>query len=208
MAERILDQSTWPRAAIFKLFRGYAQPHYAVTTRLDVTHLIARKDQVKPYHACLYAFGAGLHATPAMCQRIRGETVVEHDQVALSVTVPDDTGGFVYADLDWDRDFAAFCQTVTDQTQAALASGNLGANDGGARDDVAYLSCLPWMDFTALDNALPGPQDCIPRISWGKFMPKGDRHDMAVAIQVHHALVDGAHLGTFVQAAQQALETI
>ncbi len=84
--------------------------------------------------------------------------------------------------------------------------GALNANSG-QRDDVAYLSCLPWLDYTALDNALPGPDDCIPRVSWGRFhedSPAAGR--MAMTLQVHHALVDGLHAGGFFTAVQGALD--
>lgn len=206
MTRTPIDLATWPRAAVYGLFRGFDRPHYAITTRLDVTRVVARKAEAKPYHACLHALGAGLHAVPAMRQRFVGDAVFEHDAIAMSVTVPDGQGAFVYADLPWQADFARFSADVTARTQAALARADLGANDGAARTDVAYLSCLPWMDFTALDNALPGPEDCIPRLSWGRFVDHGGRHDMALAVQVHHALVDGAHVGAFVAAVQKALD--
>jgi chloramphenicol O-acetyltransferase type A len=209
MAERIIDRESWPRARVFELFRGYARPHYTLCTRIDVTHLMSRKDAgIRPYHGCLFALGAGLHAVPEMRQRFRREAVVEHDSIALSITVPDGAGGFVFADLDWQEDYRAFEKAAQAQIIDALARDTLGANDGAARDDVAYLSCLPWLDFTALDNALPGPEDCIPRLSWGKFVTSGQRIDMALAMQVHHALVDGAHLGAFVAAAQEALDRL
>ncbi len=82
---------------------------------------------------------------------------------------------------------------------------DLGANTG-QRFDLAYLSCLPWLDFTALDNALPGPDDCIPRFSWGKFVQNAEGSwSCAVAVQVHHALVDGLQVGQFFEAAQASL---
>ena len=74
--------------------------------------------------------------------------------------------------------------------------------------DVAYLSCLPWLDYTSLDNALPSANDCIPRVSWGKIVPKGDGFDMAMTLQVHHALVDGLQVGQFFEATQTAINTL
>ncbi|MEO0905448.1 MAG: CatA-like O-acetyltransferase, partial [Pseudomonadota bacterium] len=89
MTYQIVDLETWPRAAQFHFFRSYQQPHYATTSRLDVTRLMARKaDGLSPYRACLYAIGAGLHAVPELCMRFRGDIVVAHDMVTLSMTVP------------------------------------------------------------------------------------------------------------------------
>ena len=48
-----------------------------------------------------------------------------------------------------------------------------------------------------MTHPFDGPQDCIPRIAWGKIAADGERWAMPVAVQVHHALVDGRHIGQF-----------
>ena len=70
------------------------------------------------------------------------------------------------------------------------------------------MSCLPWLDFTALDHALPHADDCIPRISWGKIVSTGDGFDVAMNICVHHALVDGRQVASFYDAVQQAVNEV
>ena len=210
MAEREIDLQSWPRAETYRLFRSYLKPHYAITSRIDVTRLVAelKPAGVSPYRACLYAIGAGVHAVPELRMRFRGDSVVEHDAVELSMTVPRDDGTFAYAYVPFQADWPAFDRDALALMDAAAAAGGLAANTG-FRDDLAYLSCLPWLDFTALDNALPGPDDCIPRISWGRFVEDGNgRHSMAVAVEVHHALVDGMHLGQYFAAMQAALDGI
>ena len=206
MATHIVDLDSWPRAAQFRFFRSFEKPHYAVTSRLDVTRLMARKaDGLSPYRACLYAIGTGLHAVPELCMRFRGDQVVRHDTVALSMTVPTDAGSFSYAYVPYDPDFIAFDAQAKTLIGAAARGGDLAANTG-VRDDVAYLSCMPWLDYTAINNALPGPDDCIPRVSWGKFVDHGTRWDMAMTLEVHHALVDGAQVGAYFNAVQATLD--
>jgi len=208
MAEHEIDLDTWPRADQFRFFRGFGKPHYAVTSRLDCTHLMARKaGGVSPYRGCLYAIGAGLHAVPELLMRFRGDQVVRHDAVELSMSVPRADGSFNYAYVPFDAEFARFDTQAKSLIEAAAADPVLQANTG-FRDDVAYLSCLPWMDYTSLSNALPGAEDCIPRVGWGKIVDHGDRSDMAMTIEVHHALVDGAHVGAFFEAVQQALDGV
>ena len=75
-------------------------------------------------------------------------------------------------------------------------------------DDLAYLSCMPWLDYTSINNALPGPDDCIPRITWGKIVERDGRWEMAMTLEVHHALVDGAQVGAYFAAVQDALRAI
>ena len=64
---------------------------------------------------------------------------------------------------------------------------------------------MPWLDYTAINNALLGPQDCIPRVTWGRIVDHGGRFDMAMTLEVHHALVDGAQVGAYFAAVQDAL---
>lgn len=206
MTYEIVDLETWPRAAQFHFFRNYQQPHYATTSRLDVTQLMARKaDGLSPYRACLYAIGAGLHAVPELCMRFRGDIVVTHDMVILSMTVPTDAGSFGYAYVPFLDDFDCFDGQAKTLIDKVAKGGTLQANSG-ARDDLAYLSCMPWLDYTAINNALPGPDDCIPRVTWGKFVEKDGRWDMAMTLEVHHALVDGAQVGAYFAAVQGALD--
>jgi chloramphenicol O-acetyltransferase type A len=207
MAESIVDLVQWPRADQFRFFRTYERPHYAVTSRIDVTHLlgVTRAKGLSSYRACVYAIGAGIHAVPELCMRFRDEVVVQHDSVDLSMTVPLADGNFRYAYVPYQQDFAGFDRQAETIIRAVAAGGALNANTG-ARDDVAYLSCMPWLDYTAINNALPHADDCIPRVSWGKFVEQPAGHwTMAMTMEVHHALVDGRQVGRYFDAVQGAV---
>mgnify|MGYP000076639697 CR=1 FL=1 len=208
MAEREIDLATWPRAETFRYFRTFQRPHYAITSRIDVTRLVTelKPAGVSAYRACIYAIGAGIHAVPELRMRFRGDTVVEHDRVDLSMTVPLPDGSYAYGYVPFEPDLKVFDPLCENEIAAAAERGGLGANEG-FRDDVAYLSCLPWLDFTGLTHVMPGPDECIPRVSWGRFSEDGNgRHTVAMTVEVHHSLVDGRHLGLFFGAVQQAVD--
>jgi chloramphenicol O-acetyltransferase type A len=206
MAEHIVDLSNWPRADQFRFFRTYQRPHYAVTARIDVSAAMRRKSAgLSVYRACLWGIGAGIHGVPELCMRFRGDRVVRHDAVELSMSVPVPGGSFNYAYVPYLADFADFDSLAAARIAAAARGGALQAN-AGQRDDVAYLSCLPWLDYSAINNALPGPDDCIPRVSWGKIVENGGTWDMAMTLEVHHALVDGEQVAAYFAAVQQAMD--
>lgn len=208
MTHSIVDLKTWPRAAQFRFFRTYDKPHYAITSRLDVTHLMKRKsDGISPYRACLYAIGAGIHAVPELCMRFRGDSVVAHQMITLSMTVPTEAGSFGYAYVPFMANFDVFEEQAQRLIDKVAKGGVLQANSG-ERDDLAYLSCMPWLDYTSINNALPGPDDCIPRVTWGKFVKRDGRWEMAMTLEVHHALVDGAQVGAYFETVQGALADI
>lgn len=206
MSTKVIDLAAWPRAAQFKFFRTFDRPHYAITVRMDVSHLMAgRKAQgISPFRHTIWSIGKGLHAVPELRMRFQGETVTQYERLLLSPTIPLENGDFRYTYLAYQPKRSAFDAHVADKIAEVRAGVPLNANDGTI-EDVAYLSCLPWLDYSSLDNALPGPEDCIPRVSWGKIVPKGDGFDMAMTIQVHHALVDGLQVAQFFEAVQEAL---
>lgn len=209
MTGRPVNLATWPRAAQFRFFRRFERPHYTVTVRMDVSDLMAKRKEreLSPFRHAIWAIGAGLHAVPELCMRFRGESVTLYKRLLLSPTIPLDDGDFRYTYMAWNPTRDRFDTHAREKIEEVRAGVPLNANDGSI-EDVAYLSCLPWLDYTSLDNAMPGPDDCIPRVSWGKIVPKGDGHDMAMTIQVHHALVDGRHVGQFFEATQVALRDL
>lgn len=202
-----VDLATWPRAAQFEFFRTFDRPHYATTVRIDVTKLMTTKAKtgLSPFRHAIWAIGAGLHAVPELCMRFKDDRVTHYDRLLLSPTIPLENGDFRYTYMTWEPDTVAFDAHASQKMAQVRAGAPLGANDGTI-ENVAYLSCLPWLDYTALDNALPNANDCIPRVSWGKIVPKGDGFDMAMSIQVHHALVDGLQVARFFEATQDAIE--
>ena len=151
MARHIVDLTAWPRVDQFRFFRGFAKPHYAITARVDVTHLLmtAKPRSVSPFRACIWAVGAGIHAVPELRMRFRGDVVTEHHRIELSATVPLPDGNFNYCYLPWEPGFAEFDHVARPRIEAIRAGLPLSANDG-SRDDLAYLSCLPWLDYTSL----------------------------------------------------------
>lgn len=209
MTETLIDIDIWPRAAQFRWFRTYDRPHYATTSRLDVTHLVKRRkqDDVSFYRASLFAIGQGLHSVPELLMRFRGDDVVLHDKIDLSMPVPTPQGSFNYAYIPFNADFVTF-----DKQTARIIEETAGKDDlnpvGFGADAIAFLSCMPWLDYTGINNAMPSKNDCIPRVTWGKYVQEGDRWKMAMTLEVHHALVDGQQVGAYFNAVQSGLDQV
>ncbi len=207
MTGKKVDLAKWPRAAQFQFFREFDRPHYATTVRLRVTSMMAERKRtgLSPFRHTIWAIGKGLHAVPELCMRFKGDTVTQYRRLLLSPTIPLDNGDFRYTYLAWNPDRARFDGHAAEKISEVREGAPLNANDGTI-EDVAYLSCLPWLDYTSLDNALPSADDCIPRVSWGKIVKNGQGFDMAMTIQVHHALVDGLQVGQFFAATETAMK--
>ncbi|MEM6386165.1 MAG: CatA-like O-acetyltransferase [Pseudomonadota bacterium] len=201
-----VNLATWPRAAQFRMFRAFERPHYATTVRIPMTNLMASRKTtgLSPFRHTIWAVGQGLHAVPELCMRFEGDTVKQYKRLLLSPTIPLENGDFRYTYLAWNPDRRRFDAHAAEKIAEVREGAPLNANDGTI-EDVAYLSCLPWLDYSSLDNALPHADDCIPRVSWGKIVERSGKYDMAMTLQVHHALVDGRQVGAFFEATEAAL---
>lgn len=197
---KIIDPATWSRRSQYAFFRNLVEPHFSVTSNVDVTPVIKKikSKEISAFNACLYGIMVAANAVPEMRMRFRGDTVVEHETVHASTTMPIDDDNFAFCGIKFTPDWSEFDRRCHKELTRAKSQNELKEHIENA-DEWIFLSCLPWLRFTALSNPHNGLDDCIPRISWGKFFEQNSIWLMPVSIQVHHALVDGVHVGRFFQ---------
>lgn len=193
---KTIDLETWERKQVYRFFRGFERPHFSLCAEVDCERLLSelKPAGVRPFNAVLWCLLAAANAVPELRQRLRGEEVVEHERVHPSVTVATDEGGFAFCHLEFDPDWARFDARCREAFEAARETGAIA---DAAGDHWLYLSCLPWVAFSSMSNPVRDKDDCVPRITWGRFVRREGRWKVPVAVQVHHALVDGRHLGRF-----------
>jgi chloramphenicol O-acetyltransferase type A len=204
---KTIDLEKWPRASQFRFFRGVANPHFALTAMLDATRLMAvdRPAGVSVFNAALYAIMSAANAVPELRTRFDRDQVREYETVHASVTVPIEGERFAFCDIPYAPCWQTCDGNCRREVERAKRQDAL-RDDVAGQEDWIYLTCLPWLAFTAMTHPVDGPEDCIPRIGWGKIAPDGERWRMPVAVQVHHALVDGLHVGRFFQTLEARLE--
>lgn len=213
-APRRLDLTTWPRRKHFAFFRGFDNPFWNVTAEVDVTGLYAGASEPSGPSFTLAAFFLSLRAlndVEAMRMRIRadadGDQVVVLPRVNGGTTVlrDDETFGFAY--FDFDPRFSVFAAAAARRIEAAKTSRAF--LPGNQRDDLAYYSVLPWISFTSFQHARSlGTDDSVPRLVFGRHRSSEGRRMMPVSVEVHHALVDGLHVGRFFERFQAGLDDL
>ena len=203
-----LDLEAWPRRDAFDYFRGFDKPFFNVCTRLDVARLKqAVADQRVGSLALAYHFIALRLANTyePFRYRIEGQRVRVHPVVGGSTTVLREDGSFGFADFDHQPDFAAFATPAA----AAIAASRAGRAPFEPKpDDPAriHFTTLPWLHFTSFSHARNwGREDSVPKLAFGRIDVDGAQAWMPLSVEVHHALMDGLHVGQFVQAFEVAL---
>lgn len=205
---RYLDLEGWKRRDHFQLFSAMARPFFSVTVEVDATALRERCGGSDRPSFLLTALWALLHAAngiDALRLRIRGDQVWLHDRVALTSTVLRDDDTFAFGRFALTDSFAEFQARGRTELSRVKRPGPLELPQGD--DALIYHSTLPWFRFTAFTNAMDGGADSVPRIVFGRCSRSGERWLMPVAVEVHHALVDGLDVANFLQRFQQALDS-
>ena len=80
--------------------------------------------------------------------------------------------------------------------EAAKAGGSI--SDPAESIGYFFISCLPWLSYSALIQPVPMPADSNPRITWGKYETHGQDTILPVSLLAHHGLVDGKHIADFI----------
>lgn len=204
---KTIDLDTWPRKSMYDYFRSLPSPHFTLTADVDVTTLI---DTLKPqgisvFNAALFAIMRACNSIPEMRQRLRGDTVVEHDTIHPAPTVPIEGDRFAFCYFDYASDWKEFNRLCNEAIEIGKQQTEL-EDESSARDDLIFTTCLPWVAFTSMTHPVQGPDDSVPRVAWGKFHQRDGRWIMPVNLHVHHALADGLHTGKFYQVVQKTFD--
>jgi len=203
-----LDTSRWPRRDAFEFFRGFDKPYFNVCVRLDVAALkaaVAERGVVSFTLAYHYLALRLANEQEPFRYRIENGRVQIHDVVHGGATVlrADDSFGFAY--LDYDRDYARFAS----QGAAAMAQARSRHAAFEPRLDatnVIHTTTLPLIAFTSFSHARNwGREDSVPKLAFGRADRDGPHMWLPFSVEVHHALIDGLHVGRYVQAFEAAL---
>ena len=203
-----IDLESWPRRQLFDFYLPFDKPFFNVCTRLDITNLIdeltkrERAGIALTYH--YFALRAANEIEPFR-YRLRQGRVLVHDVIngATTLLLPNET--FTIVHFDYKESYGEFMEGAT------RAVEEMRAGDGAFRprhEDDARIHCttLPWIAFTSFSHARRRmPEDSIPKIAFGKFMKESERTFMPVSVEVHHSLVDGLHVGRYLEQMEEML---
>jgi chloramphenicol O-acetyltransferase type A len=195
---RTIDLKSWPRKQQFETFREAHFPHFNMCAEVDLSEARRAAEQrgIPVTAAIVYVIARTANDIPEFRYRIRRDEVVEHDIVHPSTTVMVNGGLFSFGLIDYDEDFSVFANHYVEMTARVKEEPTLA--DPPGRDDLLYLTAIPWVSFTSFSHpVLTIPVDSIPRFAWGRFRRVDSSLKMPLSVQGHHALMDGLHVGRY-----------
>jgi chloramphenicol O-acetyltransferase type A len=204
---KYIDLETWARRDLFEFFRGFDKPYFNISARVDVTKLLAFlrvRSGVSVSLAYHYFALRAANEIEPFRYRLRDGRVIVHDVVHGGTTVLLANESFTFAYFNYQDDFDKFA-TEAGRAVKQAQTGN-DPFKPTSRDDTIYFTALPWVSFTSFSHARNwGREDSVPRIAFGKFIRENDRTLLPISVEVHHALMDGLHVGRFLTRMEEAL---
>ncbi len=194
-----LDIESWNRKEHFKFFSKFDEPLYHLNMDVDCTEghdkVIARKGSLFTWY--LYNAMKASNTVKEFRYRIEDGEVVVYDIIHASPTISRVDGTFGFAQVDYYEDFGVFQERLNDEIERVKATTGLFTSP--ERIDVIHYSALPWFSFTGLTHPRNyNDGDSIPKISFGKIFKRDNRMMLPLSLLVHHGLIDGYHVGQYV----------
>ncbi|MBL3657182.1 chloramphenicol acetyltransferase [Fulvivirga sediminis] len=203
----LVNLEHWNRKEHFQFFSQFEEPFYGINVQMDCTYAYnkAKKQGVSFFLYYLYQTLKAVNETENFRYRIIGDQVFEYDKVHASPTIMRDDNTFGFGYIEYHEATDIFYAKASKEIERVKNSNRLEA---AAREDVIHFSALPWINFTSVSHArsFSFPDSC-PKISVGKMTEKSGIRSMPVSVHVHHGLVDGYHVGLFMDRLQDLLHS-
>jgi len=202
-----IDFETWKRKDYCQIYRNAVQPQYCVSFELDVTNF---KKHIKENNwsftmAFIFAVTKCANEIEEFRYRFFDGEVVLYESIDTSFTYLDkETELFkvVYVPMQDTIEKFVELATVTAENQKESFTGPV-------ENDVYQFSALPWITFTHISHTDFGNREkAQPIFDWGKYQEREGKLMMPFAVQVHHAFVDGIHIGKLADKLQRYLDEV
>ncbi len=206
--KHFINLSTWKRREHFEVFKNFDEPLFGITVRVECMAAYTKAKELN-YPFSLYYLYLSMKAANEIEEfryRIEDDKVICYDSVGAGPTVfrEDETYGCGY--MPYNQNIEVFMMQAKAETERVKAERGLKFPYTG--EDIIHYSTLPWADFTSVNHARKlAAYPSIPKITFGKITKDGEKMWLPVDIHVNHALMDGFHVGKFVERFQELLKT-
>ena len=207
--KKLIDLDNWNRKEHFLFFSKFDEPFFGVTVKVDCT-IAYQKAKEKGVSFFLYYLYRALKAANEVENfryRIIENQPYDYATTNASPTINRPNGTFGFAYINYFENENKFYEYALQEIENVKKTSSLMPSISG--ENVIHFSAIPWIDFTSISHArnFSHPDSC-PKISFGKMTENNGQKEMSVSIHVHHALMDGYHVGLFVEKFQHLLSEV
>jgi len=202
-----LDLDSWNRKEHFEFFSKMEEPFYGITSTIDCTKAYqkAKELQVPFFTYYLHKTLVAVNTIENFRYRIINEEIYIYNRIDASATIMREDKTFGFSLIEFNADIQKFAQITKKEMNRIQTTTGLFTREF-TETNLIHFSAIPWINFTSLSHArsFTFPDSC-PKISFGKLMDENGKKSLAISVFVHHGLVDGYHVGLFLEELQKQI---
>ncbi|MBY0485584.1 MAG: chloramphenicol acetyltransferase [Flavobacteriaceae bacterium] len=203
-----LNLETWNRKEHFLFFKQMEEPFFGITVTIDCTNAYAKSKElgVSFFTYYLHKTLVAVNKIEPFRYRILENEIYIFDRIDASATILRDDKTFGFSQIEFAEDILQFAENT--KNEIARIQTTTGLLTREFSENLIHFSALPWINFTSFSHArsFTFPDSC-PKISFGKMIDENDKKTMSMSVHVHHGLMDGYHLGEYVNLFQEVINT-
>ena len=199
MAFRLIDMESWPRREFYEHFIKEVVCTYSAVVNIDITALRGQK----LYPAMIWLLTRTVNDMPEFRTSLTPEGLGVYDDMHPMYTVFNKENKNFSGIWSWfSEDYGEFLKSYEADAAEYSKSTRYAPKDGTPPNSF-NISMVPWLEFTGFNiNVFDEGKFLLPVFTMGKFFERDGRRLLPLAIQVHHAVCDGYHMGLFVEKLQ------
>lgn len=202
-----LDIDNWNRKEQFYYFKDFDNPFFNVCTELEVDalHKFVNNNELSFSLASLFISLKAANETEPLRYRLHDKKVAVYDRLDVGNTILNEDETFSFCHFEYNPSFASFYKQAQQTLQGHHANPN-NLDPRPEQKNLIHCSTLPWYRFTSFSHARNyGTDDSVPKFVFGKYF-NDNGLKIPFSIEVHHALMDGIHVGQFLEHFQALLD--
>ena len=204
----LLDIENWNRKEHFQFFKQMEEPFFGITTTIDCTKAYATAKELETSFFAYYLHKTivAVNTIESFRYRIIDDAIYIYDTIDVSATIMREDKTFGFSLIEYSPDFDVFAANTFQEIERIQNTSGLLTREF-PNNNLIHFSVIPWINFNSLSHArsYTFPDSC-PKISFGKMIVgEDDKRTMSMSIHVHHGLMDGYHVGQFVDCFQELL---
>ena len=205
-----IDIAKWERKSQYEFFKNYEDPFFNITASLDVSNLydFCKKHELSFFLAGLFVANKAINEIPAFKLRLKNGKVFDMEIIHIDSTVLNDDNTFSFCHFPTKPTIFKF---VNDGTKIIEDHQKGIIDDSHVYDlDVVHSTTIPWVSITSFKHARNGNEKNIgiPKIVFGKYFEENGIKKMPFSVEVHHALMDGIHVGILFEKMQKIINDL
>lgn len=202
---KIVDIKTWNRRDYFEHYLENIPCSYSITVELDITNI--KKKNFKIYPALIFAITKSVNFYEEFRTSIneKNEVIIYDQMLPLYTVLNKESETFTSIWTDMSELYEEFYSKYKDDIARYSLSRKMLAKED-TPENVINISAIPWCKFTGFNlNLSKGDKYLLPIFTIGKSFISDNQVLVPLAIQVHHAVCDGFHVGKFVNTLEKII---